>query len=167
MPSDRSGSWAGTVISVYGRQEFHGKLKGHVPSSNYAELAGVANVLFCALRDLLALKPQMGWLIQLDNAHVIRLLNFHFEDDAHKNKPFSPPHTAAGENIIVANLHQMKARMLPNFILARHVKGHVQEGDRAKVQHVQEAMDRRAAQYKGGMKCVGPASPTVCVATEG
>jgi ribonuclease HI len=148
MQKDRSGSWAGTVISRWGRQEFHGKLKGEVLSSNYAELAGVANVLFCALREPLALKPEMGWLIQLDNAHVIRLLNFHFQADNQASKPFSPPHTERAEDTVVVNIDKMRIRMNPGFIFARHVKGHVAASDRLAAHHVQHRMDRRAAEYK-------------------
>lgn len=155
VQASRSGTWAGTVISDYGRQEFSGKLKGEILSSNYAELAGVANTLFCALRDprpsasILrdprALRPGMGWLIQLDNLHVLRLLTHHFGD---MKRPFCPPHTERQENEVMERIRAMHVEAAPSFVRARHIKGHVYAEDRDARQHVQHRMDRLAAQAR-------------------
>lgn len=147
---DRTGSWAGAVISnfVSGREVFGGKLKGHVPSSNYAELAGVANTLHAALQSQRALRKGMGWLIQNDNVHVIRLLNFHFQQADNKSKPYSPPHTSELENVVVKHIAGLAKTAEPSFILAKHCKGHVAPEQREARHHVQEEMDKLATKHR-------------------
>lgn len=143
-----SGSWAGSVISCHGRDTFSGELKGVVPSSNFAEIAAVANTLHAALHTGEALRSTMGWLIQTDNAHIVHLLNFHFESPLHKRKPRFPPKTIQLEENCVAWVERLRGLAKPKFILARHVKGHIDQASRKARHHVQENMDKLAATHR-------------------
>ncbi len=131
--------WGGRVITHEGAQTYHGEVRSFVPSSNAAELIAVVNVVHAASRAH-QLYRGMGWLIQTDNDHVVRLLNHHFQTRP-KDKPFLPPHTAQMEDEAVEALRKIAEAAIPEFIYTRHVKGHVAYSARNAAQHVQQSID--------------------------
>lgn len=142
-----SASWAGAVIHDTRRAEYAGTVRDPVASSQEAELIAVVNTLHHALHSGV-LPIHYGWLIQSDNLHIVNLLNFHFQDAGNKTKPKRAPATSPLMLRALQHLHDYKNRAEPKFILARHIKGHVRAADREPRHHVQERMDRLAAQHR-------------------
>lgn len=144
---DRSWGWAGAVIHDRGRQFYHAPGKSReVLSSNDAEMGAVTNTVVCMVRDRSVWQPGEGWLLQLDNLHVINLLNYHWQDSANPSKPRSCNSISPFQRQCLGILGNLIAVQGPKFVLARHIKAHVSQEKRAANprNYVQEQVDRLA-----------------------
>lgn len=150
-PSTKQAAWAGRIIFSQQRATYTGTRFLPHGSSNDAELIAVVDTLEQAWRSK-SVGHKAGVLFQTDNAHVVRLLNHHFENVTHRNWPPSPPRTSALQEETLAQLRRLFKEMEPDWVFARHVKGHVPHAQRAARQHVQESMDGLARATRQGLR---------------
>lgn len=138
QPIAHTATWAGRVIADHGSETFHGEVKSRPSSSNAAEFIAVVNTIHSAMRSG-AIQPEYGWLIQLDNVHVIDAINFAFK---HRNTNVRQlPSMCALQRNCLRTLESLAELAQPNFVLARHVKAHIKPSARAARHHVQQSMD--------------------------
>lgn len=141
--ADGNAGWAGRVICEKQRVTYQGQTTIPRGSSNDAELLAVVETLHRAW-EAGVLRVGFGVLIQTDNQHVIHLLNHHYEKQSHKNWPATPPRTSPAQAECLSRLRLLMETLRPDWVFARHVRGHLVKADREARHHVQEAMDRVA-----------------------
>lgn len=143
--------WAGMAISDYGRQMYSAPGKAVVENSNDCELYAVAGTILCMIREKgWAWAPGLGWLIQSDNMHVVRLVNWFWEDSSHTSRPVRQPSMTKAQwvaiRIIAWTIAMLGQSAAPAFIHCKHVKGHLCRDDPkfTRRHHVQADVDDEA-----------------------
>ncbi len=140
--------WAGQAVLDGQRHQFSGGAV--VASVQEAELLAVERVI--AQMDAAGhLLPGLGWVLQVDNTHVVGCLNLRLQfgrSTPGMVKPHQYPSRSLFERETLERLAVLVNKHSPKFFYVKHVKAHVPHAHRAPRHHVHDIIDRLCGQAR-------------------